>query len=763
VTGHYADGGVRDLTRDSQFASTAAEVVAVENAVALPRKDGKAQIAVIAVGQAAVVPVEVTSYTEPVPVSFEFDALAALSKQGCNSGACHGSPSGKGGFRMSLRAFDPVLDKLTLIREDLGRRTNPLDPESSLLLNKPLMKLPHGGGLKLTRHDPAYAILRQWIAEGCRPDADDAPRCVRIEVYPYSGRLLKWPAHVQQLAVLAHFADGTVRDVTPIACYSSSDTAVADVSAGGLVTGADRGEAAIIVRYLEHIESCSLTFVKEIPGYVWSDPPAANYIDTHVTAKLRQLQYAPSGLASDDEFLRRVHLDCVGQLPTLEEAKAFLADGASDKRSKLIDKLLDRPEHAKFWALKWGDLLRITSTQVGPSGVFKYHRWLERAFEANLPYDRFARELLSASGSTLDNPAANFYRTSTDTQDSVESISQIFLGARLQCAKCHNHPFERWTQDNYFGLAAFFNRVQRKKTPRGDELLIYLAHSGEVTQPRTGKQMKPWLPGQGEIVPPSTGDRRQPFVEWLTARNNSLFAKVEANRIWSFVFGRGIVDPPDDFRDSNPPSNAALLDSLATDFSQNGFDRKRLLKTILNSHTYQADFRENEFNKGEAKYFSHYQPRLLSAEQLLDAICAMTGLPETFTGLPVGTKATELPAPDVAKHEFLKIFGQPERQTVCACERTSDSNLGMAIQFFNGPLIYGKLRDENNRFRKLMAAGRPREEIIRELYLAAVCREPTPKELAANLAHLAAKNDDVSAMEDIAWAILNTNEFLFQH
>jgi Protein of unknown function (DUF1549)/Protein of unknown function (DUF1553) len=763
VTGHYADGSVQDLTRASQFATTAAGVVVVEQGIALPQHDGQAEVAVVAGGRAAVVPVEVTEYDRPEPVSFEFDALAALSKQGCNSGACHGSPSGKGGFRLSLRAFDAALDKLTLIREDLGRRTNPLDPDGSLLLNKPLMKLPHGGGLKLTKHDPAYAALRQWIAEGCQVDAESAPRCVRIEVLPASGRLLKWPAHTQQLAVVAHFSDGSTRDVTQLACYSSSDSQVADVTAGGLVAGRDRGETAVIVRYLEHIESCFLTFVKDIPGYVWSNPQPLNYIDQHVDAKLRQLQYLPSGVASDDEFLRRVYLDVIGQLPTLEESKTFLNDASPAKRAKLIDQLLDRPEHAKFWALKWGDLLRMTSTQVGNSGVFKYHRWLERAFETNMPYDQFARELLTASGSTLDNPTANFYRTSSDTQDSVESISQIFLGARLQCAKCHNHPFERWTQDNYFGLAAFFNRVQRKKSPRGDELLIYLTHSGEVTQPRTGKQMKPWLPGKGDIDPSAMTDRRQPFVEWLTAQDNSLFAKVEANRIWTFVLGRGIVDPPDDFRDSNPPSNAALLDALAKDFAEHGFDRRHLLRIILNSRTYQADFRGNEFNKDETKYFSHYQPRMLSAEQLLDAICAMTGLPETFTGMPAGMKATELPAPDLAKHEFLKIFGQPERQTVCACERSSDSNLGMAIQFFNGPLIYGKLRDTNNRFRKLMTAGKPHEEIIRELYLAAVCRTPTSQELAASLAHLAAKQDPVAAMEDIAWAILNTNEFLFQH
>jgi hypothetical protein len=598
------------------------------------------------------------------------------------------------------------------------------------------MKLPHGGGLKLTKHDPAYDILRQWIAEACQPDADDAARCVRIEVAPRSGRLLRFPHTQQQLAVFAHFADGTLRDVTQLACYSSSDPAIADVSASGLVTGSERGEAAIIVRYLEHIESCSMTFVRDIPGYQWpippeghGSPPAANYIDELVYAKLKQLQYLPSGLASDDEFLRRVFLDVIGQLPTIEESKAYLADTSADKRSQLIDKLLDRPEHAKFWALKWGDLLRLTSTQVGNGGVFKYHRWLERAFIDNMPYDQFARELLSSSGSTLAHPTANFYRTSTDTQDSVESISQLFLGARVQCAKCHNHPFEKWTQDNYFGLAAFFNRVQRKKSPRGDEMLIYVAQNGEVKQPRTGKEMKPWLPEKGEVDAPKTGDRRQPFIDWLTSDDNMLFSRVEANRIWSFVMGRGIVDPPDDFRESNPPSNAALLEALANDFRHHGFDRKHLLRVILNSRTYQADFRPAEGSKDEVKYFSHYQPRLLSAEQLLDAICAVTDLPESFGGLPAGIKATQLPAPDLAKNDFLKIFGQPERQSVCACERTSDSNLGMAIQFFNGPLIHGKLRDESNRFRKLLAAKSPPEDIISQLYLAAVCREPNAIEL----------------------------------
>jgi hypothetical protein len=763
VTGYYPDGKKQDLTRAAQFVSSNPAVAALAASVVLPKQDGQAEIRVSVGGKEATAAIDVVNFAKPRPVSFEFDLLAALSKQNCNMGACHGSPSGKGGFRLSLRAFDAAHDKLTLIREDLGRRCNPLAPEDSLLLAKPLMKVPHGGGQKLKKSDPAYVAMRDWIAQGCQPDPDGMARCTKIDVYPPSGQLYQFPAHTQQLSVLATFSDGSVRDVTEMACFSSSDNDIADVTVGGLVIGQRRGEAAIIVRYLEFIESRFCTFVQDIPGFAWNNPPVANYIDEHVYAKLKQLQYLPSGTCSDEEFIRRVYLDVIGLLPTVEETKAFLADSATDKRAKLINALLERPEYARFWALKWGDLLRMTSAQIGGEAVHKYHRWVQRAIAQNMPYDQFCRELLTAQGSTLINPPASFFKTAADTNEAVETTAQVFLGARMQCAKCHNHPFERWTQDNYYGLAAFFNRLQRKKTVRPDELVVFATRAGEVTQPRTGKQMKPWLPLQGDIDPPAEQDRRLAFADWLTKKDNPFLSKVEANRIWSQLVGRGIVEPNDDFRESNPPSNAPLLDALAKDFADHNFDRKHLIRTILNSRTYQADFRPNEFNKEDVKYCSHHQPRLLSAEQMLDAICSMTDLPEQLGPLPPGTKATQIPAPDLVKHDFLKAFGQPERQTVCQCERTSDSNLGMALQFFNGPLIYGKLRSEQNRFRKLLAAGKPHEEIITELYLAGVCRKPSEKELQASLSHLAAKNDPVVALEDICWAILNTNEFLFQH
>lgn len=763
VTGYYVDGSIQDLTRVATITTANADVAIVKGSVAYPQADGEGSLNVEFEGKTTPVKVVVANQQEPQPVSFLYDTLAALSKNSCNAGACHGSPSGKGGFRLSLRAFDPKLDELTLIREDFGRRTNSLDPDNSLLLLKPLMKVAHGGGRQIRVDDPAYAVIRDWIEEGCKMDVADAARPVKIEVYPKSGRVLKKPAVQQQLSVWAHYSDGRVRDVTPLAVYSSSDVEVADVDRNGFVEGLKRGEVAVVVRYLEFIESSFITFVEEVEDFVWNDPQVNNYVDVAVDQKLKQLKYLPSDLCTDEEFIRRVYLDVIGILPSLEEVTAFAEDVDPAKRAKIVDRLLERPEYSKFWALKWGDLLRLTSGQVTNEGVYKYYRWVERSFRENQPYDEFATELLTATGSTFSNPAANFYRTSKDMNDCVETISQVFLGARLQCAKCHNHPFERWTQDNYYGMAAFFNRVQRTNTKRTNEMFIYVSQSGEVTQPRTQQKMKPWVPGQGDIENPNAFDRRLDFASWLTKPDNPFFAKIEVNRIWSQVFGRGIVEPADDFRDTNPPSNAVLLDQLAKDFVENGYDRKAILATILKSRTYQTSYQPNDFNEDDTKYFSHYQPRLLSAEQLLDAICHVTRVAETFGGLPVGTKATHLPAPDLVNNEFLKIFGQPERQTVCACERTNESNLSMAIQFFNGPLIYNKLKSETNSFRQSMTDGKDNSQIITLLYNLAVCRNPSETELKASLDHIASKEDRVEALEDICWAILNTNEFLFQH
>lgn len=763
VSAWDAQNNVYDVTEDCALTVADSKIASVRNGHVIPQGEGVTELVVQVGDQRQVIPIDATGAHSKRPVAFESEVLVALSTQGCNSGACHGSPSGKGGFRLSLRAFDAQLDSLTLTQEEFARRINVLEPEKSLLLQKPLMQVSHGGGVQLRKHNVAYGILRNWIAEGGRVDPPQTPRVVKLELYPKERRVLCAPHHRQQLAVIAHFADGTARDVTPNVAYLSSNQSVATVSENGLVTGSRRGEAAILVRFLEHVETLPLMFVEDAPDFQWPERPEFNEIDRLIDAKLRQLNYAPAELCSDAEFLRRVSLDLTGLLPKLEDTKAFLASTDPQKRAQLVDQLLDRPEFAKFWALKWGDWLRLTGKRIGNEAIFKYHRWIEDSLRENKPYDQFVRELVGASGSTLSNPPANFYRTAVDMHECVETFSQVFLGARLQCAKCHNHPFERWTQDNYYGLGAFFDRVQRKKTARPGETFVWYSDAGEVVQPRTGQTMKPWLPLEGSQEIPNDVDRRGALVEWLAKPDNPFLAKIEVNRIWGELFARGIVDPIDDFRDSNPPSNSELLDWLTEQFVASGFDRKHIIRTIVNSRTYQASYRTNEDNAEDVLYFSHQEPRLLSAEQLLDAINHVTGVVDPMGSLPETTRATQLPAPDLVKLDFLKVFGQPERSTVCACERTSESNLGMAIEFFNGPFIHQKLRSDQNRFRKAMAAGLSDEQIITDLYLLSVCRPPAPSELEVAMKQIAIRGDRASAFEDICWALLNTDEFLFQH
>jgi hypothetical protein len=767
VTGHYADGTTRDLTRDCRWKIADESVVEVTGGVARPLADGLTEVRAVGGDREAVALIEVSGQSQADPVSFHFETLAALSKQGCNAGACHGSPSGKGGFRLSLRAFDPSLDQLTLIREIYNRRVDLLQPESSLILLKPLGRVPHGGGTRLRESDVAYDLLRDWIAEGCVIDKPDAPSLQGIEIYPPSGRELRFPVRSQQITVFAKFSDGTVRDITELAVFTSSDETVATIDAHGVVVGHDRGEIAVMVRYLDQIETVDVTFIRDVEGFAWKAPEpssheASRYIDELVFKKLKKLQYLPSEIGTDDEFLRRSYLDVIGTLPSLAAVKRFHDDERPDKRSRLVDELLERPGYAAFWATKWGDVLRLTRKTVTPDGAHKYYTWLVQSFARNQPYDEFARELLTASGSTYSNPAANYYRTSTDAADAAESTAQVFLGFRLACAKCHNHPFERWTQDNYYGMTAFFNRVKRKPGSRKDEIVVWVERRGEVTQPRTKKTMPPWLPLIGDATVSGDDDRREALAEWMTRTENPFFATVEVNRIWYHLMGKGIVDPVDDFRDSNPPSNAELLAALASDFRESGFDRKHILRTILNSRTYQLSSTKNDFNRDDTRFFSHAYPRLLGAEQLLDGICHVTGVGQRFGELPPGTPATQLPSPD-PKIEFLKVFGQPERQTVCQCERQTETNLSKALQMFNGSLIHGKLRDGNNRIRRAIREKKTDDDIVTELYLAAFCRQPRAEELDAAKRYLEKKDKREEALEDVCWALLNSNEFLFQH
>ena len=770
VTAVRADETV-DRTRSAEYETgDPAIVIVTPGGVVLPRGDGEAVVTVRTDGVELQVPVHVSLPERVQPVSFRFEVLPALSKQGCNSGPCHGAPSGKGGFRLSLRAFQPSLDRETLLHEHSSRRVNRANPEQSLLLLKPTGKVPHEGGLRLEEGGYVYSLLRGWISSGCPTDLNSPAVCTGIEVYPRSDSLFRLPEAKQQLCVRAKFADGSTRDISLLSVYSSSDETIATVDSAGRVIGHQRGDVAIVVRYLEHIESVHFTFVQDVDGFERKDEVAYNYVDKHVHAKLNQLQYEPADLCTDTEFIRRLYLDVLGRLPEVADVKAFLSSSDPERRQKLIDSSLDRHEYAEFWALKWGDILRLTRARLGEQGAFGFHRWLQHVLDTNMPYDTFVRQLLTASGSTYTNPAVNYFRASGDAEELMETTAQLFIGARLACAKCHNHPFERWTQNNYYGMSAFFNRVRKKNTSTPDEVVVWVESSGEVSHPDTGEIVKPWVPdvdaSAGVIDVSATNDRREALVGWLTQKKNPFFGRVEVNRLWSHLMGRGIVEPFDDFRDSNPASIPPLLDALAQDFASHGFDRKHAIRTILRSRTYQRSSRASAFSEEDGKYFSHYRSRMLTAEQLHDAVGHLTGIGSNLGRLPGRSRAAQLPSPDLAKasgaKSFLKVFGQSPRQTVCECERSTQARLDQALQLLNGEFVHDALKHPQSRFRRMIAADRSNDEIVTELYLAAYCRYPTEQELAANMRYVTAKEDRAKAFEDVCWALLNSKEFLFQ-
>jgi hypothetical protein len=771
VTSHYADGSVRDLTPLCDLASEAPDIAQAESGGYLvPRKDGATTLRVHAGGQTVQVPVIVKDLENPQPISFRHEFIAALNVGGCNQGACHGTPSGKNGFRLSLRGYDPAADYLQLTRDVLGRRTDRLDPGASLILQKALARVPHEGGLRFPPASVPAQIFQSWLAEGLRDDPADLPALQGIEVLPGS-RVLSEPARWQQLAVHARFADGSVRDVTRLTVFSSSENAVADVSSSGLVEFQQSGEVAILCRYLGEMVAVRLTYLQPKKGFHWPNPPQNNYVDRFVFSKLKMLSILPSDVCTDQEFIRRVYLDLCGILPTSEETQAFLASTETGKRAQLVDRLLDRPEYADFWTLKWLDVLRSNRKTIQLKGTHVYQRWLRERIAKNTGFDQIVRELLTANGSTFANPPANYYRIARDPQNLAETTAQLFFGIRMQCAKCHNHPFERWTQDDYYSMAAFFARVKQTKDrvergtgPQGIDgaEYVYLDRSGEVVQPRTGKEMAPKFMGGALASVPPGKDRRAVLADWLTRTENPFFARSVANRIWFHAMGRGIVDPVDDFRDSNPSANDELLDALARDFAGHQFDIRHLLRVILSSRTYQLSAQTNDFNKDDNKYFSHAVTRLLTAEQLLDAICAATAVPEKFPGLPAGTRATQLPDGEVS-HIFLKTFGQPARELACECEREGDSNLAQALQLINGPTINDKVRNPNNRLGKLLARKLPDADILNSLYLATLSRPPAEGEVEAALEHVRKASDKRKGWEDVQWALLNSKEFLFRH
>lgn len=769
VSAKYADGSVRDLTPVCTI-SCESDVASVDATGYLSAmKNGSSSLVIKAGTKSVKIPITVKDIEKPTPVSFRNEVIGALNVGGCNSGACHGTPSGKGGFKLSLRGFDPEADFLQLTRDVLGRRTDRQDADASLILLKGLGKVPHEGGQRFQPSSIPAREIHTWLREGLQDDPAKVATVTSVDVLPGS-RVQTAPGRFQQLAVMAKFSDGSIRDVTRLTVFSSSDTSVADVNVNGLVEFKGGGEVAILARYLMELVTIRLTYLEPRKGFVWPNVTENNYVDKHVFAKLKMLSIAPSDVCNDAEFVRRVYLDVLGVMPTADEVRKFLADKTATKRSKLIDALLERPEYADFWTMKWSDVLRSSRKTIQVKGTHVFQSWLRTNIKDDVGFDKVVRELIASNGSTSTNPAANYYRIARDAQNLAETTAQLFFGIRMQCAKCHNHPFERWTQDDYYSMAAWFARVKQRKDPRESGTapnviaseIIYSERGGEVTQPRTGKVMAPKFLGAEIPTIAARQDRRVVLADWMTSTKNPFFAKNVVNRVWYHLLGKGIVDPVDDFRDSNPSANDELLDALAKDFAANKFSFKHIVRTILNSRTYQLSAQAVESNKDDTKYFSHAVTKLLPAEPLLDAICQATEVPEKFAGMPAGTRAVQLPDGD-ANHPFLKTFGQPARELACECERESDSNLAQALQLINGPTVNDKLRNANNRVGKLLARKLADRVMVDELYLATVSRMPTEDDVKTSLEYVSKATDKRKAWEDVLWALLNTKEFLFRH
>ncbi len=764
VSGRFGTSGDADLTATAKFVSVRPEIARVSaEGIVRPVADGETEIVVTAGSKEVRVKVAVRGQKEPAPVSFRTDVMAALSRSGCNQGACHGSPQGKNGFHLSLRGENPDYDYGVLTRAQGGRRVSSLTPDESLILLKGAGRVPHQGGTQLPKSSAAYATVRQWIAEGAKDST--ANKLARIEVLPGDHRL-HTSSPKRQLAAVAHFADSTRRDVTDLAVFTTGDPATAGVTRDGLVTFARTGETAVLVRYLDAITSVRLTYVKHDPDFRFSGPAPANFIDAEIFAKQRELQLNPAPVASDEVFLRRVFLDLTGTLPTAEEAKAFLDSKASDKRAKLVDALLDRDEYALFWAMKWADVLRGSATTISERGVHSFHRYLVKTVAADTPMTEFARELLTAQGNTLHKPAANFYRVARTPEDAAEATAQLFLGVRVQCAKCHNHPFERITQTDYFGLAAFFAQVRFKGTQFGlDDEIVYVGRGGDVQHPLTKKPQPPIAFGTAVEGLSPDDDRRAKFADWLTAEKNPYFAKAVANRVWYHLLGKGIVDPVDDFRDTNPPSHPKLLQQLADEFAKGGYKLKPLIRLVVNSKTYQlaAEGPKLSPNAGNAeRYFARAGVRMLSAEQSLDAVSAASGVPETFKGFPAGTRALDLPEGGFP-HPFLQAFSKPVRDQTCECAREDDPGFPQVLHLLNNAGVLDKVRSPKGRVAEWRKGGMTDAEVTELVYLSTLSRRPTDKEREVVAKFLKAAATPDIGFQDLQHALMNLNEFLLRH
>ncbi|MBI3865806.1 MAG: DUF1549 domain-containing protein [Planctomycetia bacterium] len=714
------------------------------------------------------------------PISFRNDVMAVLSKAGCNMGVCHGNKNGKGGFKLSLRGEDPNWDFAVLSRDLTARRINRLEPDASLLLLKPTMQLPHEGARRFKVGSREYEILRRWIAAGSPADPPGTPALANLAVEPRDVVLVEPADHVQ-LSVEAVFSDGSRRDVKSLAVYDTSNSLI-EAGHDGLVERRGAGTATVIVRFLDRQVPVRVAFVPARPDFAWQGPVPANFIDEHVFARLKALRIYPSPRSSDSAFLRRAFLDLLGILPTADEARQFAADAGADKRARLIDNLLERPEFADAWALKWADLLRVEEKTLDRKGVQNFHAWIRGSIARDKPLDQFARELIASRGSTYRDPAANYYRAMRDPFMRAESTAQVFLGVRLQCSKCHNHPFDRWTQDDYYRWANLFARVEyrvlenrRRDTNDSHEFdgeqIVIMAREGDVKDPRTNQPPAARFLAQDAANLPGDADRLVALADWLANSSNRQFVETLANRIWYHLLGQGIVDPIDDFRSTNPPVNPQLLSSLATELASHNFSLRHLIRTIMNSEVYQLSATLNDSNREDDSNFSRARALRLTAEQSADAMAQVAGVSLRFAGYPEGLRAGELPGVNAVRDrdsrptsadQYLKMFGKPPRLQACDCERSNEPTLSQTFGMVTGSLVMELIRRRDNRLGKWLESNQPAEEIMDELFWTALSRPPTAEERRSVLAHVESQSNRREAFEDILWALMNTKEFLFR-
>ncbi|MBL8814660.1 MAG: DUF1553 domain-containing protein [Planctomyces sp.] len=759
VTGILANGDRVDLTSDAALSTDAPQVRISADSYIEPVQVGTCVVKVSAAGLSAEVAVSVQS-VDPIAVDFIREVNPILSKVGCNQGTCHGSQAGKNGFKLSLRGYDSVYDYRALVDDISGRRFNRSEPSQSLMLLKPTQGVPHEGGFLFDEESRYYRILEQWIAEGCQYEGNPA-RVTRIDVYPPTP-LLQRRGDRQQLIVIATYSDGSTRDVTRESVFETSNFEVATVSKQGLINAVRRGEAAALVRFEGNYAAAPVSILGNREGYQWVPSEEYNYIDALVNAKLQRMKILPSAVADDAEFLRRVYLDITGSTPSIEEVNAFLTDPTETvaKRTALVDRLLNSPLYVEHWTLKWSDLLLSRRKTITEKGVWSFRNWIRNEIASNRPYNEFASELITASGSTFENPAANYYRIAREPKLVMENMTQVFLGTRFNCNQCHDHPFERWTQRQYYDLAAYFADVGRKPIGDGDEIIFTLATPDAVINPDTNQPVDPRFPFQHEGAVNSTASRRTQLAQWLTSGNNPYFAKSAVNRYWSYFLGRGIIDPVDDIRASNPPSNPELLDALTKDFMENGYDIRRLIRTICLSATYQRSLTSNEWNDDDKTNFSHALPRRLAAEQLFDAIIQATGAPRNLPGVPEGFRAAQLPDPQV-EVAFLDMFGRPPRESPCECERNSDVSLGQTLNMINGPTISDAIVHPEGVIATTIRSGATNEKLIETIYMSTLCRKPSAEELQKTVEYFNSVNQPSEAAEDLMWALINSPGFLF--